>query len=66
MTDSISLSSLLTATGDVGYEWDLLADRIVWFGPVDKLVGAGAVPPGNSQAFYNVIAADDRPIVFGG
>ena len=60
------LSALLTATGDIGYEWDLLADRITWFGPLDKLFGVGIEPPLNSQAFYNMIASDDRHIVFGG
>jgi diguanylate cyclase (GGDEF)-like protein len=66
MPSPSQLSSLLAATGDVGYEWDLQADKIVWFGPIEKLFGVDITPPGNSQHFYNFIAPDDRHIVFGG
>ena len=66
MTAPSQLSSLLSATGDVGYEWDLRADRMTWFGPIEKLFGVGVKPPSNSQDFYNIISADDRHLVFGG
>lgn len=66
MTPPLQISTLLTATGDIGYVWDLLADHIAWYGPVAKIFGEGAEPPANSQGFYNLITADDRPIVFGG
>ena len=66
MTAPSQLSSLLSATGDVGYEWDLRADRMAWFGPIEKLFGVGVKPPSNSQDFYSIISADDRHLVFGG
>lgn len=65
MTSLSQLSSHLSATGDVGYEWDLQTDKIVWFGALEKLFGQDA-PPANSQNFYNIIFKDDRHIVFGG
>src|ERR1700733_1423880 len=66
MTAPSDLSDFLTATGDAGYEWDLRADRITWFGAWSELFGADLTPPANSQGFYAVIFADDRHIVFGG
>ncbi len=66
MTSSSQLSALLSATGDVGYEWDLQADQIAWFGPIEKLFGSDVEPPQNSQGFYNIIVSDDRHVVFGG
>ena len=65
MTTPSDLSDFLTATGDAGYEWDLRADHITWFGAWHKLFGAGD-PPANSQSFYSAIFSDDRHIVFGG
>lgn len=66
MASPSQISELLTATGDVGYEWDLQADRIVWFGSIEKLFGTETTPPANSQNFYNIICKEDRHIVFGG
>jgi diguanylate cyclase (GGDEF)-like protein len=66
MTTPADLSDFLTATGDAGYEWDLRADRITWFGAWNKLFGSDTSPPINSQGFYGVIFSDDRHIVFGG
>lgn len=66
MTSATQLSSLLAATGDVGYEWDLQIDRIIWHGPIEKLFGRDVTPPANSQNFYNFVYREDRHIVFGG
>lgn len=66
MTSPSQLTAFLSATGDVGYDWDLQADRIAWFGPIEKLFGTGVLPPAGSQDFYNIIVQDDRHIVFGG
>ncbi len=66
MSAPSDLSEFLTATGDAGYEWDLRADRITWFGAWNKLFGAETLPPGNSQGFYGIIYPDDRPVIFGG
>src|ERR1700722_217181 len=66
MSDPSDLSDFLTATGDAGYEWDLRADHILWFGAWNKLFGTQTPPPANSQGFYSIIYPDDRHIVFGG
>lgn len=59
------LTELLSASGDAAYDWNLESDHIEWFGSWDKLFGADAKAPANSQDFYNSICADDRYLVFG-
>lgn len=59
------LTDLLSAAGDVAYDWDLGADRITWFGAIHKIFGE-TPPPANSELLYNAIYEDDRHIVFGG
>ena len=59
------LTELLSASGDIAYEWDLRADHINWFGAWDRVFGPKAPPPANSKAFYDLIHADDRSMVFG-
>lgn len=63
--DPNELSDILLASGDAGYEWDLVADKITWFGAWDKIFGATCFPPENSERLYNIIFTDDRPLVFG-
>ncbi|MGE3624279.1 MAG: putative bifunctional diguanylate cyclase/phosphodiesterase [Bdellovibrionales bacterium] len=63
MMDFTSLTGLLTASGDIAYDWDLIADHIDWFGASGRLFGD--VPPAHSADFYNVIHDDDRHLVFG-
>ncbi len=55
----------LAAAGDIGYEWDLRADHIVWLGAWDKLFGLDMTPPVNAESLYRAIHPDDRPAVFG-
>lgn len=66
MTDTSFLAELLSAAGHIAYDWDLVTDHIEWVGGWDKVFGAHAAPPANSAAFYDLIHADDRHIVFGG
>jgi diguanylate cyclase (GGDEF)-like protein len=66
MADTSFLAELLSVTGDVAYDWDLIADHISWVGAWEKLFGAHVTPPADSASFYNVIHADDRHLVFGG
>ncbi len=60
-----SLTELLSASGDAAYDWDLQSDHINWFGAWEKLFGAKASPPHNSETFYHLICADDRHLIFG-
>ncbi|MDR3450803.1 MAG: EAL domain-containing protein [Alphaproteobacteria bacterium] len=59
------LTDLLSAAGDVAYDWDLRNDTIFWFGAWDRLF-AGETPPPDSQALYHKLHPDDRHIVFSG
>ena len=65
MTDPATLSDLLSASGDIAYDWDLHSDSIVWFGAWKK-VFEGENPPQDSQALYHILHPDDRHIVFSG
>ena len=65
MTEPLSITDLLSASGDIAYDWNLLSDNIVWFGAWEK-VFEGDVPPQDSQALYHVLHPDDRHIVFSG
>ena len=65
MSDSPEVSDLLSAAGDIAYDWDLREDTIAWFGTWNKIFAA-ETPPLNSQALYHVLHPDDRHIVFGG
>ncbi|MDE2029059.1 MAG: EAL domain-containing protein [Alphaproteobacteria bacterium] len=66
MTESLDISSLLSASGDIAYDWDLRNDAITWFGDWAKIFGGAPSPPSDSQALYQTLYADDRPAVFGG
>jgi diguanylate cyclase (GGDEF)-like protein len=59
------LQDFLSAIGAVGYEWDMRADTIAWFGNWRTIFGDEPNPPTNSQEFYDRVCADDRAIVFG-
>jgi diguanylate cyclase (GGDEF)-like protein len=61
----LALPEFLTSIGASGYEWDMRADTMEWFGDWQSLFGAEAVPPANSQQFFETIFADDRTVVFG-
>ncbi|MFA5040145.1 MAG: GGDEF and EAL domain-containing protein [Bdellovibrionales bacterium] len=63
MTEFSDLSNVLSAAGDVAYDWDLSNDTIVWYGAWNNLFQAEK-PPQDSQALYHVLHPDDRPIFF--
>lgn len=65
MTESTALSDLLSASGDIAYDWDLRSDSITWFGAWKK-VFEGENPPQDSQALYHILHPDDRHVVFSG
>ena len=56
---------LLSAAGDVAYDWDLAGDTLTWYGAAEKIF-SGQNPPQDSQSLYHVLHSDDRHIVFSG
>ncbi|NCC02758.1 MAG: GGDEF and EAL domain-containing protein [Proteobacteria bacterium] len=66
--DSLPLSSatdFLSASGHVGYQWDLLTDRIVWFGPWQNLFGHDqAEPPSNALELSTIVLPSDHHLIF--
>lgn len=60
-----SLTDIVSASGHVGYHWDLQADLIVWLGSWQRLFGDGRdFPPHNATHFTSFIVAEDRSLVF--
>lgn len=67
MTDNLtpsSLADIVTASGHIGYRWDLQADRMVWAGPWHNLFGQGATPPHNAETLAAAVLPDDHYLVF--
>ncbi len=65
MTELSDLADVLSAAGDIAYDWDLKNDTITWFGSWCNAF-ATEKPPQDSQALYHVLHADDRSIFFSG
>jgi diguanylate cyclase (GGDEF)-like protein len=65
MTDDKNINDLLSASGDIAYDWDLCADNIIWYGDWKK-VFTGETSPQDSQALYQMLHPDDRHLVFSG
>jgi diguanylate cyclase (GGDEF)-like protein len=66
MTDPAGLADqLLSAAGDIAYDWDVLTDDIRWFGAWQRIFESGSPPP-DSQALFLLIHPDDRGVVFNG
>jgi len=65
MSESQHFGDLLSAAGDVAYDWDLRSDNITWFGAWEKIFESGRAPQ-DSQALYHALHPDDRHIVFSG
>jgi diguanylate cyclase (GGDEF)-like protein len=60
-----SLADIVSASGHVGYHWDLDTDRIVWFGPWQQLFGEACnEPPHDAETLAAVILPDDHYLVF--
>lgn len=61
-----SLAYIITASGHIGYQWDLAADHIVWFGPWQQLFGQiRPSPPVNGLELSKCILANDHHLIFG-
>jgi diguanylate cyclase (GGDEF)-like protein len=65
MTEGIDLADVLSAAGDVAYDWDLVNDSITWFGVWRNLFST-EMPPKDSQALFHVLHPDDLHIFFSG
>ena len=65
MTEILDLAEVLSAAGDVAYDWDLSNDTITWFGSWSTLFRTEE-PPQDSQALYHILYPDDRHIFFSG
>lgn len=59
-----SLADIVTASGHIAYDWDLVADTITWQGPWQDLFGNGCEPPHDAQTFASLIYPDDHHLVF--
>lgn len=56
---------ILTASGHVGYQWDLRADKIVWFGAWQSLFGQSRpTPPSNAIELSTVLLPNDHHLIF--
>jgi len=65
MTEPLDLADLLSACGDIAYDWDLSKDSISWFGSWNTFFMTDK-PPKDSQALYQILYPDDRHIFFNG
>lgn len=64
--EHVSPADIVTASGHVGYSWDLENDRIVWCGAWRDVLGAGAEnPPQTANDFASIVLPNDHHIVFG-
>ncbi len=60
-----SLTDVVESVGCVGYHWDLLSDRLSWFGDWRKMFGSSRQsPPSGSDEFAQCIFSEDRHLVF--
>ncbi len=58
----VRLRTVLEASGDVAYEWDLATDRVIWFGDLSCLFGAaGHSIPKTGDDFNTKISPEDLP-----
>ena len=66
-TPDSNIADLITASGHIGYHWDLRADHMIWFGNWADLFGSAIIhPPHNAEAFATSILPEDQYLVFGG
>lgn len=56
------LAAAMEAAGDVGYEWNLATDEIVWAGDAAALFGAGPHHVGTGEALHGRLSAEDLPV----
>ncbi|MCL2469710.1 MAG: bifunctional diguanylate cyclase/phosphodiesterase [Alphaproteobacteria bacterium] len=64
-SETITAVDIVTASGHIGYQWDLLKDHITWFGPWRSLFGSGqAAPPSCAQELAQYVLAVDHHLIF--
>lgn len=64
-TPLLSSIDILSASGHVGYQWDLTADALVWFGPWQTLFGSScANPPANASELGAHVFPSDQHLLF--
>jgi diguanylate cyclase (GGDEF)-like protein len=57
---SSSLEHISAASGYVGYVWDIVNDRLSWFGPWQEIFGSSLInAPQDRQRFQDFIAPED-------
>lgn len=61
----VSPIDLITASGHIGYQWNLQSDTIVWFGSWQSLFGSEQKePPSNAEELSAYVLASDHHLVF--
>lgn len=61
----MTAADILTASGHVGYQWDLLQDKLIWYGPWQHLFGTGiARPPINALELSKFVLSNDHHLIF--
>ena len=64
-TTLASLADIITASGHVGYQWDMITDQITWFGPWQIMFGPDrAAPPVNALEYSACILQGDHHLIF--
>lgn len=65
LSDISVMPDILTASGHIGYQWDLVQDKISWVGPWQHLFGPDRLmPPENALEFSAFVLANDHHIIF--
>ncbi|MDD2325934.1 MAG: EAL domain-containing protein [Alphaproteobacteria bacterium] len=60
-----SIADIITASGHVGYQWDMVTDQIMWFGPWPLLFGTEqSLPPQNALEYSTHVLPSDHHLIF--
>jgi len=60
-----SAADIITASGHIGYQWDLLQDKLTWLGPWQHLFGTQIpAPPLNALELSKFILSNDHHLLF--
>jgi hypothetical protein len=60
-TTLASLADIITASGHVGYQWDMITDQITWFGPWQIMFGPDRAAPPVNALEYSACIFTGRP-----
>ena len=62
---TLSSADIIAASGHVGYQWDLIGDQIIWFGPWQQLFGQERLgPPVNALELSKCVLSNDHHLIF--